>query len=330
MGVGVDSLVRGAMNVRRRGVLVAAVAMLLAVHGFDLGRHGRSFLRTVYLPTQTPPAVERLVRGNLGGGARAAIDYTYQAPITRQVDDIGFFDSVILARPYAAQLDLNGDPPTLNIQDRLGSRLNLRTIQAGAARVLVTDIDRPDLKLLSGNNPVRVYEVPDPLPRAGFVPEDHVVRVTPEQLHANLRDPHHDLHTTVMLTEAVAASAGTGVHDPESVPATAPAAPVTYARPSPDVIELRVTAPSAGVVRVIESWDPGWTATVNGSPVEPLIADDVYLAVPVRAGASTIRLTFATPGRRTGLVISLIGMGLLAALVAAPMRPRRAESEQVL
>lgn len=90
---------------------------------------------------------------------------------------------------------------------------------------------------------------------------------------------------------------------------------VKYFRPSSDQIELAVTATQPGVVRVLESWLPGWTATVDGAPVPVASANGFALAVPVAAGKHMVRLSYQTSGRTTGWILSGIDVALLGALM---------------
>ena len=51
-------------------------------------------------------------------------------------------------------------------------------------------------------------------------------------------------------------------------------------------------------------WDAGWSATVNGTPVEIENVSGGMMAVRVPAGESEIRFDYETPGLKTGLVIT--------------------------
>lgn len=51
-------------------------------------------------------------------------------------------------------------------------------------------------------------------------------------------------------------------------------------------------------------YDEGWSATVNGKPVEIEKVNVGFMAVPVTAGASTITFTYKTPGLYMGVIIT--------------------------
>ena len=57
-------------------------------------------------------------------------------------------------------------------------------------------------------------------------------------------------------------------------------------------------------------WDKGWSATVNGEPVQIEKANAGFMAVRVPAGQSEIRFTYKTPGLTAGVCIA-IGSGIL-------------------
>jgi hypothetical protein len=89
-------------------------------------------------------------------------------------------------------------------------------------------------------------------------------------------------------------------------------APRTYARPDSDHIEIRASGP---IVHVLEAYDPGWTAEVDGSPAPIHEAPGLGMDIPVSAGDHNVRLTYRTPGRTTGIILSIVSLVLLAILV---------------
>lgn len=59
-------------------------------------------------------------------------------------------------------------------------------------------------------------------------------------------------------------------------------------------------------------YESGWSATVNGEPVQVEQVSVGFMAVKVPAGESTIVFTYETPGLKIGALISLISVLLLA------------------
>jgi len=77
---------------------------------------------------------------------------------------------------------------------------------------------------------------------------------------------------------------------------------------------LTYDAAEDGVVLYTESWFPGWTARVNDADVDVLVADGMFMGVPVSAGVNRIELVYQPVGFPLGLV--LLALGLLACLIA--------------
>jgi hypothetical protein len=90
---------------------------------------------------------------------------------------------------------------------------------------------------------------------------------------------------------------------------------VIYSRPSSDRIELVSTADQPGFADVLESWDRGWIATVDGTPTLVSRGDGFAIAVPVPAGRHIVRLSYQTPGRMTGWILSMIDVALMGGLM---------------
>ena len=76
-----------------------------------------------------------------------------------------------------------------------------------------------------------------------------------------------------------------------------------------------------GYAVLLDSWAPGWTATVNGQerPVER--ADVLARAVRLDAGERRVDLTYRTPGLRLGGLVA--GLAWLNLLVVAWLTRRR-------
>jgi hypothetical protein len=92
-------------------------------------------------------------------------------------------------------------------------------------------------------------------------------------------------------------------------------AEIEYRRPSPDRIVLAIDAPRRGFVRILESWDPGWRASIGGAPVPVLRADTFAIAIAVGPGRQRVELAFETPGARAGAAASLASLLLLSCLL---------------
>jgi hypothetical protein len=292
----------------RRVFIVGIAVSVLAAHVLDLGWHDLHFIRVLPAAGFRAQDAQEAWRMQIREG-RVAIDYGIVSPLNDEFDDVGFFDSVILARPYRALLDLTGAPPTLNTQSLNGSQLSVRALATTATKLVVTSDLRDDLPRIGGTDPVHVYAVPDPIPRASFVPFSRATFLNETEIHERLRDPEVDLATTVMLPPGANKLASPHL----AVPGLDSS--VAYERPFSDLMVLKVRANQPGFLRVIESFDPGWHATVDGAPANVLPADDFALAIRLDPGSHEVRLQYVTPGAKTGVAISLVSLALLVLLV---------------
>jgi hypothetical protein len=291
------------------------VALLLTVHVIDLGSHDRRFIQRGSLL----PAAELTEMANILqriGDGRAAIDRTPPLPLKHAVDDVGFFDSIMLARPYQLILSLAGAPKDLNIQMFDGSELPWRALAAMGAQVMFTTTDRKDLTSIRKILGINIYEIPGPSRRAGFFPMDQVRYLPAEEIHRKLRDPQFELTSELLLpADALrpeASAYSKGIDDSYKV---------EYRRPDSDHIECLVETRRPGYLRVIESWDPGWSASINGLNASIVPAFDALMAVPISPGRNAVRFVYRTPGALAGKLISLLSFALLCGLVWASRRP---------
>jgi hypothetical protein len=68
----------------------------------------------------------------------------------------------------------------------------------------------------------------------------------------------------------------------------------------------------------VESYDPGWSADVDGISAPIFVGNGFTLSVPVSAGKHEVRLVYRTPGWATGFGLSLLAAALLAGLIWMP------------
>lgn len=113
-----------------------------------------------------------------------------------------------------------------------------------------------------------------------------------------------------------------GVIDPTvpssiSVPCTATPSPTTSTVPftldqfSEDHLEGSVSMRSPGILFFSIPYDKGWTASVNGQPVDMLPVNYGFIGLPLAPGNHRVTLAFAPPGWRSGCLISVLCMGLI-------------------
>ena len=80
---------------------------------------------------------------------------------------------------------------------------------------------------------------------------------------------------------------------------------LTVSLDAPDHLELTTTGSGSGWVVALETWDPGWRATVDGAEARIFRAQGAFMAVPVPAGDAAVSLRYEAPGRALGGWISL-------------------------
>ena len=99
--------------------------------------------------------------------------------------------------------------------------------------------------------------------------------------------------------------------------AAAPA--VTIVKDRTNEVELAASLPQAGFVVLLDSFDPGWTATVDGHEAAIARANSLYRAVRVTAGTHVIRFVYRPRILAGGLTLTGIAI-VLCCLFAAPRR----------
>jgi hypothetical protein len=197
-----------------------------------------------------------------------------------------------------------------------GTPAHLRLLQLGAVANVValhTEGWPALIPVATGdalmNEPVRVLQVPDPLPRAYAVSG---VRIA-DQADAlrTLLDPSFDPRREIVLPSGRAAAAD---------PAFRGQALIT--RLGADRVALDATLSAPGYVVLVDAYDPGWRAWVDGSETPLLRANVAFRAVAVGAGRHTVELRYRPRALLVGLALTALSvLILLAAGVAAGRHP---------
>jgi hypothetical protein len=287
---------------RRQFWLLAPLALVIALHLFDLGAHDRHFIRMV--GARLDPSESDLKMAQFVADGRVAIDSGLPTPLNREVDDVGYFDSIALARPYQVLLELGGQSPRLNTQYIDGSDLSFRGLAACGAKLMATSKQRPSAPAPPGA-PIRVYPVANPAPRVAFYPLSSTLMLDDGQIHQKLRDPKFDLSRWLLLPMKAA----------DNVPAltATPSAPagISFQRDLPDEMSIQVKNQSWGFVRLLEANDVGWHATLDGSATQIVAANGAFMAIALPPGSHTVRLAFVTPGVAVGRILSALSLVVL-------------------
>jgi len=156
-------------------------------------------------------------------------------------------------------------------------------------------------------DPTRVFEVPDPLPRSYAVSGVQVVRghAAIERLLGASFDPTRE----IVLPEGSARSADPSFHGTSQV-----------VERTADRVRLEAELNQPGYVVLVDGYDPGWRAEVDGQRVPVLRANVAFRAVPVPAGRHVIELVYRPPAVTWGAAITVIGLALGLGLTMLPAR----------
>jgi hypothetical protein len=151
-------------------------------------------------------------------------------------------------------------------------------------------------------------------PTASLVSRWSVVPDGPRALRA-VTDPAFDPRSRAIL-----------VRDPGITQNGGPTGSVTYRRVNPQEIVLHTDTTGPELLVVHDSFDHGWTYSVDGSaPAQVLAADYFLQGVPVPGGSHTVVLRYSDPRIGQGLLASAMAWGLLivAIVVSVVVRRRR-------
>jgi hypothetical protein len=221
-------------------------------------------------------------------------------------------------------LDLLGlyDRPLAQLTEQLreieGTRLHLRLLQIGGVTHVLTlhegeswrDLILRDTIPGLLAEPIRIYQVPDPLPRAFAVGEARRADVSTDL--ARLFDGDFDPRRMVLLHDAGPATAAPGFEGTARIVSS-----------RPDRLKVEAELSGHGYVVLTEGYDPGWRATVDGVATPVLRANVAFRAVEVPAGRHVVEMVYRPRAVVLGVGLSaasaLLGLGLaLRALRSTP------------
>jgi uncharacterized membrane protein YfhO len=138
--------------------------------------------------------------------------------------------------------------------------------------VLLSSEQRPDLELLSVEGEILAYQVPDPWPRV---------------VTAGCLDSSYGLQCDRIESGSAAISFETSSQ-----------------------VSIEVTAEENLDVLLLDTYYPGWTATLDGDPVQITLANRMFRAVPVPRGNHQIVMTY----RPLSLILGAITTGIALAM----------------
>jgi len=197
--------------------------------------------------------------------------------------------------------------PAMTTVLRMGSVSHVVAMHDEGLEALVPVARVPGLLV----EPVRLFRVPDPLPRVHAVGGARVGDGR-EGLAAVLA-PDFDPSREVLLAA--------GEPRP-SDPAFRAVTRVSEWRP--DRLRVEAVLEQPGWVVLADGYDPGWKARLDGQSADVLRADVGLRAVAVPAGAHVLEMTYRPAAVMIGLVVSILSLLAAAGAVAVTSRARAA------
>jgi len=199
----------------------------------------------------------------------------YEELITGDSGDFFFYSS---ARYLPSVL------PLLNVKYLLSSRL------------LALD---PRLFELVYSNGVAIYRF-EACPERALAVLNYQVDDDPASVLARVRSGDFDPQQVLLLEQEPGIEAGK--ESPIATLGTNTSVRITSYRPDAVGVEVSLTRP--GFLLLLDTYFPGWSASVNGRPAKIYRADYNFRAVSLPAGKSMVRFSYRPSSLRTGIALS--------------------------
>jgi hypothetical protein len=242
----------------------------------------------------------------------AAAARTYPHPFT--LGSLGLEGSYVADNPMLYPRFL--DRLTRGLFNAEESPAELRLLQAGAVSRVVSLHERGFEELIPlavrpslFAEPVRVFRVPDPLPRAFTV---GTLRVVDDATALRLLgDPEVDLGAEALAAGGAPLRAGAPLH-----------ASTEILRRKADRVRIRVETDAQALVVLVDTYDPGWTVTVDGRPERARRINLAFRGVVVPAGRHDVEWSYRPRSVMVGLTLSALALILAAVVGLATLRGR--------
>jgi hypothetical protein len=297
------------LSERRPRLLVPATLCLLAVDGFGVGSRLLSYSPDAFLAK--PPELAGKIRSATPAGSTGRI-YIEEETCGYSGAESG--DTLI--ERVRAHHWASGKPNILSrfgIADTLGYTGAARSdkIRAwnAAMRAGLTSAARlfgAAIHVFCREGVAEARPFPKPLPRAFITPASRSLSV--EGIYAELGRPELDLRETALL------------EGQESPPGSGGRALVSD--PSNTQVIVRTTG-GGGTLVLLDTYDRGWRAALDGADAPIQRAFGLYRAVPVPPGDHEVVFRYSAPGLKTGVSISVVALMLVLGLVYYKRWPGR-------
>jgi hypothetical protein len=194
-------------------------------------------------------------------------------------------------------------------------RDGIRLLEMAGVSLLVAAKDSTlQLEEVHTNSDVGIYRIPEPLPRA-YVVHQAIPVSDSASAHAAVTALQFDPHTEVVLET--------------SIPVTNSQLPMTPVALSTTrgSATMHVSLPDDGFLVLLDTYYPGWSATIDGEPVEIMPANLAFRAVSVPAGDHLVEFVYRPLAVRYGVVISLSAILFLGWVVISKSSDYRRKAE---
>ena len=236
--------------------------------------------------------------------------YDYEPQVSRIYGD--YFTYLRIGRPMTSILDwyypLAGVLPA-SFNQRLLNLTAARYVLIGRGAEKRTG-HAPGWRAVEGNERWTLYENPDALERARFVPL--IETAAPADVLPAIANGRRDARRVAILSDVP----GSGFRG-EDATNTGDAA---FVVDEAERVVIDVNASAPGFLYLADQFASGWEATVNGAPTEILRANHAFRLVEVPSGQSRVEFRYRPKSVYMGAAVS--GVTLLV-LLAAPVLTRR-------
>jgi hypothetical protein len=296
------------------GAVALGLLLVVEMAGFN----GAYFSSTPKDDLEWPEPFVRMVKSHPDYPFRIATVTGEQTPVIGMcelagIDHVGGYDPMMLRRYTELCNAARGKPVTDLIVAMVLARPGPVFDMLGARYWIVPGPrqEPPGWKTIGEFRSAYLYENPRALPRAFLVGRSIVVP-SPEKRLQVMAAPAFDARRIVVLeTEDGALPSG-----PEHVEGA-----VQLAGMAPGRYELRVDCATDALLVLAESYYPGWTAEIDGSPAPLLRANHLLQAVRIPPGRHELRFTYQSRYLRLGFALAVAG--LVVPLAAAFLWKRR-------
>ncbi|MEA2298288.1 MAG: hypothetical protein QOF77_1224 [Solirubrobacteraceae bacterium] len=174
----------------------------------------------------------------------------------------------------------------------------------------------PGIRRIARNRDGKIYRNANALPRAYLATSWRPAASRRAALAATLASPAARLRSAPVLE-------GVGLGPPiPALPGPSPSG-VTFTEDAADTVALNVDAPRRGYVVLLDTYYPGWSATVDGRDATIHPANEAFRAVGVPAGRHRVVFRFLPRSLVGAAILSTVAWMVIFALAVLPRMRRR-------